>query len=305
MLTERLSVSVDSSSLSAWDVALCKELIVLDWSLTQDQRPQMSSCSNGHKHSQADLRVDLNWINRSIQLYLFVLILEKGNEMKFANVLLWEPLGRNESLRAPCRKRFVLAALHFHCQENMFALYCAVLAQRLSFLIAWYLRFFIIPTSLSLSLSLSPHYILLYCWWCLGGRHPPRWPPSLSLPFPSHEKRFQLSDWILFLPDLHCSVRAPSIFWLTRRLFIRPKPGKASVPLSPVPSLSSTGIQSNSLAVLFLNTRKRLLFEKTLILLAWSFFFEFLCTCVWSTCCFLCFALQRPKCGEMPKTIFF
>ena len=162
MLTERLSVSVDSSSLSAWDVALCKELIVLDWSLTQDQRPQMSSCSNGHKHSQADLRVDLNWINRSIQLYLFVLILEKGNEMKFANVLLWEPLGRNESLRAPCRKRFVLAALHFHCQENMFALYCAVLAQRLSFLIAWYLRFFIIPTSLSLSLSLYPPTISCY-----------------------------------------------------------------------------------------------------------------------------------------------
>lgn len=151
-------------------------------------------------------------------------------------VLLWDPLGQDESLGGPYRERSVLAALHLHCQENMFASYCAVFAQRLSFLIAYYLRFFIISLSpvslfLSLFLFLSPHYILLYCWWCLGGRHPPRWPPSPSLPFPSHEKRFQLSDWILFLPDLHCSVRAPSIFWLTRRLFIRPKPGKASVPV--------------------------------------------------------------------------
>lgn len=47
-------------------------------------------------------------------------------------------------------------------------------------------------------------------------------PVSPSLPFPSHEKRLQLSDWILFLPELLCdSVRAPSISGLTPRLFIR------------------------------------------------------------------------------------
>lgn len=53
----------------------------------------------------------------------------------------------------------------------------------------------------------------------------PRLPLSL---FPSHEKRFQLSDWILFLPDLVHSERAPSIFGLTRRLFIRPTHGRGS-----------------------------------------------------------------------------
>lgn len=83
-------------------------------------------------------------------------------------------------------------------------------------------------SSLARSRSLCMRYVLLYCWWCSGDRHPPHWPPSASLPFPSHEKRFQLSDWILFLPDLVHSVRAPSIFWLTRRLFIRPTLEKLS-----------------------------------------------------------------------------
>lgn len=117
-------------------------------------------------------------------------------------------------LRSPCTTVVVLNCLLFAIFHNL----------SLPFLT-------LPPLSFSLALFLSPHYILLYSWWCLGGRHPRRWPPSPSLPFPSHEKRFQLSDWILFLPDLHCSVRAPSIFWLTRRLFIRPKPGKVSVPL--------------------------------------------------------------------------
>ena len=68
-----------------------------------------------------------------------------------------------------------------------------------------------LPPSLALSLSLC--YVLLYCWWCLGGRHPPHWPPSPSLPFPSHEKRFQRSDWILFLPDLVYSARGAINLW--------------------------------------------------------------------------------------------
>lgn len=56
--------------------------------------------------------------------------------------------------------------------------------------------------------------LLWYCWWC-----------SLLTPvpllfFPSREKWFLRTDWILFLPDLARSVRAPSILGLTRRLFI-------------------------------------------------------------------------------------
>lgn len=81
-----------------------------------------------------------------------------------------------------------------------------------------------LPVMLLLCLS----FVLLYCWRS-GGRHPPHWPPSPSLPFPSHEKRFQLSDWILFLPDLVRSLRAPSIFRLTRRLFIGPIHSKGNL----------------------------------------------------------------------------
>lgn len=84
-----------------------------------DQRLHPTCCKNRILRNLKNKL--LNYSTHSVLFILFFKRKGNENEIKFVFVFPWGPLGQDESLGGPYRERFVLAALHFHCQENMFA----------------------------------------------------------------------------------------------------------------------------------------------------------------------------------------